>query len=104
LAAEPGTQAAQRSLVIVTETIRAGDENADGLERAPAGSARGAELSVDAILEEIGEGFFALGRDWRFTAFNRAAGEIRATLSAGHGRARPAGVRDPFGPASRSLP
>jgi PAS domain S-box-containing protein len=76
LAAEPGTQAAQRSLVIVTETIRAGDENADGLERAPAGSARGAELSVDAILEEIGEGFFALDRDWRFTAFNRAAEEI----------------------------
>ena len=29
----------------------------------------GSDLSVDAILEGIGEGFLALGPDWRFTAF-----------------------------------
>src|SRR5579883_1953348 len=34
------------------------------------------DLSLEAILEGIGEGFFALGPDWRFTAFNRAAEEI----------------------------
>src|SRR5271167_2762597 len=34
------------------------------------------EPAVDAILEGIGEGFFALDREWRFTAFNRAAEEI----------------------------
>jgi PAS domain S-box-containing protein len=33
-------------------------------------------LSVDAILEGIGEGFFALDADWRFVAFNRAAEEM----------------------------
>jgi PAS domain S-box-containing protein len=31
---------------------------------------------MDAILDGIGEGFFALGSDWRFIAFNRAAEEI----------------------------
>jgi len=62
--------------VTVTETIRAGDGDAESLERASEASSRAAEWSVDAILEEIGEGFFALGRDWRFTAFNRAAEEI----------------------------
>ena len=36
----------------------------------------GSDLSVDAILEGIGEGFLALGPDWRFTAFNHAAEEI----------------------------
>jgi PAS domain S-box-containing protein len=39
-------------------------------------AARPLDLSVEAILEGIGEGFFALGLDWRFTAFNRAAEEI----------------------------
>jgi len=34
------------------------------------------EPSVDALLEGIGEGFFALSADWRFTAFNRAAERI----------------------------
>ncbi len=38
--------------------------------------ARLSDPSVDAILEGIGEGFFALDRDWRFTAFNRAGEEI----------------------------
>jgi PAS domain S-box-containing protein len=33
-------------------------------------------LSVDAILAGIGEGFFALGPDWRFIAFNPAAEAI----------------------------
>ncbi len=32
--------------------------------------------SLDAVLEGIGEGFFALDADWRFTAFNRAAEAI----------------------------
>jgi PAS domain S-box-containing protein len=36
------------------------------------------DLSVDAILEGIGEGFFALSADWRFIAFNRAAEEMFA--------------------------
>jgi PAS domain S-box-containing protein len=36
------------------------------------------DLSVDAILEGIGEGFFALDADWRFIAFNRAAEEMFA--------------------------
>ena len=31
---------------------------------------------LDDVLEGIGEGFFALDADWRFTAFNRAAEEI----------------------------
>ena len=42
----------------------------------PDTSSVGLHLSVDAILEGIGEGFFALGPDWRFIAFNRAAEEI----------------------------
>ena len=29
--------------------------------------------SLDVLLEGIGEGFFALDADWRFTAFNRSA-------------------------------
>jgi PAS domain S-box-containing protein len=47
-------------------------------EREPASPApfRNADLSVNVILDGIGEGFFALGPDWRFTAFNRAAEEI----------------------------
>ncbi len=39
-------------------------------------SSDGLNLSVDAILEGIGEGFFALGSDWRFVAFNRAAEDL----------------------------
>jgi PAS domain S-box-containing protein len=35
-----------------------------------------ADFSIDAILRGIGEGFFALGADWRFTIFNPAAEEI----------------------------
>ena len=42
--------------------------------------ARSSDLSVDAILEGIGEGFFALDADWRFTAFNRAGEEIFGLL------------------------
>ena len=37
---------------------------------------------MDAILDGIGEGFFALGPDWRFTAFNRAAEEMFGMLRA----------------------
>ena len=39
-------------------------------------SSDGLNLSVDAILEGIGEGFFALDSRWRFIAFNRAAEEL----------------------------
>ncbi len=39
-------------------------------------SPSGSDLSVDSILEGIGEGFLAFGADWRFTAFNPAAEEI----------------------------
>jgi PAS domain S-box-containing protein len=60
----------------VTETIRAKDTQADGPEQRL--SSPGSDLSVDAILEGIGEGFLALGPDWRFTAFNHAAEEIFA--------------------------
>lgn len=42
--------------------------------------ARSSDLSVNAILEGIGEGFFALDADWRFTAFNRAGEEIFGLL------------------------
>lgn len=45
-------------------------------EPASLASSQSANLSVDAILDGIGEGFLALGPDWRFTAFNRAAEEI----------------------------
>jgi PAS domain-containing protein len=38
-------------------------------------------LSVDAILAGIAEGFFALGSDWRFIAFNPAAEAIFQTPS-----------------------
>ncbi len=31
------------------------------------------DMALDAVLEGIGEGFFALDPDWRFIAFNRAA-------------------------------
>jgi PAS domain S-box-containing protein len=51
--------------------------NEERMQRpASAASSHGADLSVDAILDGIGEGFLALGPDWRFTAFNRAAEEI----------------------------
>ncbi|WP_158812722.1 PAS domain S-box protein [Methylocapsa sp. S129] len=57
----------------MNETIGAKDTQTGGTEPA---SLHDANLSVDAILEGIGEGFLALGPDWRFTAFNRAAEEI----------------------------
>ena len=34
------------------------------------------EALVEALLEGMGEGFFAFDRDWRFTAFNSAAEAI----------------------------
>jgi PAS domain-containing protein len=34
------------------------------------------ESLVEALLEGMGEGFFAFDPDWRFTAFNGAAEEI----------------------------
>src|SRR5271165_1774009 len=39
-------------------------------------AAKSAALSVDQILEGLGEGFFALDSNWRFVAFNRAAEEM----------------------------
>jgi len=47
-----------------------------GKKRRSNSASRGQTESVDALLEGIGEGFFALSADWRFTAFNRAAEEI----------------------------
>jgi len=44
----------------------------DGSRPSGAPSARS---EIDQILDGIGEGFFALDADWRFTAFNRAAEE-----------------------------
>jgi PAS domain S-box-containing protein len=60
----------------VKETVGAQDHQPGGAERAHGGSSLSANPSADAILDEIGEGFLALGPDWRFTAFNRAAEEI----------------------------
>jgi PAS domain S-box-containing protein len=52
----------------------------DGLEggagRTSNAASRGPAPSIDALLEGIGEGFFALDSDWRFTTFNHAAEEI----------------------------
>jgi len=39
------------------------------------GSASDASSEIDQILDGIGEGFFALDSNWRFTVFNRAAEE-----------------------------
>jgi PAS domain S-box-containing protein len=60
----------------VKETSNARDTppgRAGGISNA---ASPGQEPSLDALLEGIGEGFFALDREWRFTAFNRAAEEI----------------------------
>jgi PAS domain S-box-containing protein len=58
------------------ETIGAKGTQMQGPESVPSTSSLDADLSMDAILDGIGEGFFALGPDWRFTAFNRAAEEM----------------------------
>ena len=58
------------------ERTRPAQSPAGGPQGEPEASPPGESLSMAAILEGIGEGFFALGRDWRFTAFNRAAEEI----------------------------
>jgi PAS domain S-box-containing protein len=68
--------ALQESVRPMKETIGARDPRTREPEPASQASARGPDLSVDAILDGIGEGFFALGPDWRFTAFNRAAEEM----------------------------
>jgi PAS domain S-box-containing protein len=56
--------------------VREAIEAENGAERMPNAASHGLDPSVDALLEGIGEGFFALDADWRFTAFNRAAEEI----------------------------
>jgi PAS domain S-box-containing protein len=60
----------------VRETIGAADADAEKPKSATDAASLAAKLSVEAILEGIGEGFFALDADWRFIAFNRAAEEI----------------------------
>ena len=45
-------------------------------DRAPRAAAEGAALSVNEILDGLGEGFFVLDLNWRFVAFNRAAQEM----------------------------
>ena len=51
-----------------------GSQPADEEQRRTGGARPGAGL--DAVLEGIGEGFFALDAQWRFTAFNGAAEQI----------------------------
>ncbi len=43
---------------------------------APGAAADSAALSVNEILDGLGEGFFVLDSNWRFVAFNRAAEEM----------------------------
>jgi PAS domain S-box-containing protein len=55
------------------------DAKLSGVERAPESFIDGSNdpsAPLDALLEGIGEGFFALDAQWRFKAFNRAAEEI----------------------------
>ena len=52
------------------------DAKLSEVEQAPEGFVAGSNdrsAPLDALLEEIGEGFFALDAQWRFQAFNRAA-------------------------------
>ena len=83
---------------------------------------------VEALLEGMGEGFFAIDRDWRFTAFNSAAEAIFGVPRADivgrllwdasphtkgtefdrrcrrcHAGAHKGGIRELFGVAPRSL-
>jgi PAS domain S-box-containing protein len=60
----------------VKRTTDAKDGLEGGAGRISNAASRGPAPSVDALLEGIGEGFFALDSDWRFTAFNHAAEEI----------------------------
>ena len=48
----------------------------DAAAARPEPAAPAPSASLDALLEGIGEGFFALDAHWRFTAFNRSAEEI----------------------------
>ena len=65
-------------MVQVKETADAKDMREGGSGRISNADSRRPEPSFDALLEGIGEGFFALDSHWRFTAFNRAAEEIFA--------------------------
>src|SRR5271156_5087597 len=65
-------------MVQVKQTANAKDMREGGSGRISNADSRRPEPSVDALLEGIGEGFFALDPHWRFTAFNRAAEEIFA--------------------------
>ena len=65
-------------MVQVKETADAKDMREGGSGRISNADSRRLEPSFDALLEGIGEGFFALDSHWRFTAFNRAAEEIFA--------------------------
>jgi len=60
----------------VKRTTDAKDGLEGGAGRISNLASRRPEPSLDALLEGIGEGFFALDSDWRFTAFNHAAEEI----------------------------
>jgi PAS domain S-box-containing protein len=76
-AAPGGSRGKPQKLVKqVEETLGAEDHQTGETEPAGAASAWTADISVNAILDGIGEGFLALGPDWRLTAFNRAAEEI----------------------------
>ena len=67
----------------VKRTTDAKDGLEGGAGRISNAASHGPAPSVDALLEGIGEGFFALDSDWRFTAFNRAAEEIFSLSRAG---------------------
>jgi PAS domain-containing protein len=76
--AHEGRFASEGGMVQVKETADAEDVREGGSGRISNADSRRPEPSVDALLEGIGEGFFALDPHWRFTAFNRAAEEIFA--------------------------
>ena len=52
------------------------NRSAPKADPAPRPAADSAALSVNEILDGLGEGFFALDSNWRFVAFNRAAQEL----------------------------
>src|SRR5271167_322700 len=63
----------------VDESINSGlgaNRSATDRVAAPRPVADSAALSVDQIMDGLGEGFFVLDSNWRFVAFNRAAEEM----------------------------
>src|SRR5580658_10243627 len=55
------------------ESRNASDAARPGQESSSSGRPSDSGATLDALLEGIGEGFFALDANWRFTAFNRSA-------------------------------